>query len=76
MMYSKIVSSRANKCCEIYVKNFGSFKKFPMQKEAEAHETLDLLLGRYGIPESLLCDGEKAYIGGEYCKKAKQAGIF
>jgi hypothetical protein len=47
-----------------------------MTKELEVHETLDLFLGRYGIPEALFSDGAKSYTGGEYRKKAKQAGIF
>jgi hypothetical protein len=47
-----------------------------MTKESEVHETLDLFLCRYGIPEALISDGAKSYTGGEYRKKAKQAGIF
>jgi transposase InsO family protein len=47
-----------------------------MTREAEVHETLDLFLGRYGIPEALISDCAKSYTGGEYRKKAKQAGIF
>jgi hypothetical protein len=35
------------------------------------HETLDLFLGRYGIPEALISDGAKSYTGGEYRKKGK-----
>jgi hypothetical protein len=75
-MYSEVKSSRDNKCCEIYVTYFGWSRSFPMTKEADVHETLDLFLGRYGIPESLISDGAKSYTGGEYRKKAKQAGIF
>jgi hypothetical protein len=47
-----------------------------MTREAEVHETLDIYLGRYGIPEALISDGAKSYTGGKYRKKAKQAGIF
>jgi hypothetical protein len=75
-MHSKVVSSRGNKCCKIYVTNFGWSRSFPMQKESEAHETLDLFLGRYGIPESLICDGANSYTGGQYRNKTKQEGIF
>jgi hypothetical protein len=49
---------------------------FPMTKESEVHEKLYLFLGRYGIPEALISDGAKSNTGGEYRKKAKQAGIF
>jgi hypothetical protein len=47
-----------------------------MTKEAEVHETLDLFLYRYGIPEALISNSAKLYTGGKYKKKAKQAGIF
>jgi hypothetical protein len=40
------------------------------------HETLVLFRSRYVIPESLISYGAKAYTGGEYCKKATQAGMF
>jgi hypothetical protein len=40
---------------------------FPIQNEAEVHETLS---------ESLISDGKKSHKGGEYWKKARQTGIF
>jgi hypothetical protein len=39
-------------------------------------ETLELFLGRYGIPEALVSNNAKAYIQGDYKKKANQAGVF
>jgi hypothetical protein len=56
--------------------DFGLSRSFPTTKESEVHETLDLFLGIYRIPEALISDGAKSYTGGEYRKKAKQAGIF
>jgi transposase InsO family protein len=47
-----------------------------MKPVSEVHETLDLFLGRYGVPEALVSDGARAYTGGKFKKKAKQAGIF
>jgi hypothetical protein len=47
-----------------------------MTNQSEVHETLDLFLGRYGIPEALISDCAKYYTGGEFRNKAKQAGIF
>jgi hypothetical protein len=55
-MYSEIKSLRGNKCCEIYVTDFGWSSSFPLTREAKVHETLDLFLGRYGIPEALISD--------------------
>jgi hypothetical protein len=75
-MHSKTVSSRGQKCCEIYVTDVGWSRLFTMKKESEVHEAFDLFLGRYGIPEALISDGAKSYTGGEFQNKAKQAGIF
>jgi hypothetical protein len=75
-MKSQVVSLRGNKCCEIYATNFGWSRAFPLQKESDVHETLDLFLGRYGIPEALVSHNAKAYIHGDSNKKAKEAGVF
>jgi hypothetical protein len=75
-MYSQVKSSRGNKCCKIYLTDFGWSRSFPMTKESEVHETLALFLGRYGIPEVLISDSAKSYTVGEFRKKAKQVGIF
>ena len=75
-MCSKVKSICVNTCCEVYVTSFGWSRVFPMKKESDVHESLDLFLSRYGVPELLISDGAKAYVGGEFKKKAKQAGIF
>jgi hypothetical protein len=62
-MSSKVKSSRGDKYYKIYVTDFGWSRLFPMTKEAEVHETLDLFLGRYGIPEALIFNGAKSYTG-------------
>jgi hypothetical protein len=69
-------SLRGNKCCEIYATGFEWSRAFLLKMESEAHEPLDLFLGQYGIPEALVSDNAKAYIGSEFSKEAKQAGIF
>ena len=70
---AQIVTLRGNKCCEIYATDFGWSRNFSMRKESDVHETLDLFLTRYGIPEALVLDGAKAYTGGKFQKKAKEA---
>jgi hypothetical protein len=60
---------------EIYATDFGWSGISPLEKELDVYESLDLFLGRYGIPESLLSDNAKACIHGDYKKKAKQAGV-
>jgi hypothetical protein len=70
------MSLQGHNCCEIFVTNFGWSPSSPMKTVSDVHETLDLFLGRYGIPEALISDGARSYTGGEFKKKAKQAGIF
>jgi hypothetical protein len=51
---AEVKSLGSNKCCEIYTTDFGWPKAFPLKKESDVHETLDLLLLLYGIPEALV----------------------
>jgi hypothetical protein len=46
------------------------------KKNSNVHESLGLFLSRYGIPEALVSDNARAYLGGTFNKKAKEAGIF
>ena len=73
---SNIVLLRVNKCSEMYATDFGWSRNFPMSKESDVHETLDLFLSRYGIPEALVSDGAKSYLGGKFRKKAREAGCY
>jgi hypothetical protein len=73
---SRIKYVRGNTCSEIYATDFGWSRTFPMKKESDVHETLDLFLSHYGIPEALVSDGAKAYTGGLFKKEAREAGIF
>jgi hypothetical protein len=70
-MYSQVKSSRGSKCCKIYVTGFGWSRSLPITKETEVHETIDLFLGRYGIPEAFISDRAKSYTSEEYRKEAK-----
>jgi hypothetical protein len=73
---SSIISLRGNKCSEIYATDFGWSRNFPMKKESDVHETLDMFFHRYGVPEALISDGAKAYTGGRFKEKAKEAGCY
>ena len=73
---ANVTSLRGNKCSEIYATDFGWSRNFPLKKESDVHESLDLFLTRYGIPEALISDGANAYTGGQFKAKAKEAGIF
>jgi hypothetical protein len=67
-MKAEVKSPRGNKCCKIYAADFGWSRGFPLEKEWDVHEPLDLFLGRYGIPEALVSDNAEAYIHGNYKK--------
>lgn len=45
-----------------------------MSAESEAHETLDLLFKRDGVPRALISNSANALIQGEFWKKARAAG--
>jgi hypothetical protein len=60
----------------MYATEFGWSRNFPMKKVSDVHETLDLFLHRYGLPKELVSDGAQAYVGGEFKKKAREAGCF
>jgi hypothetical protein len=62
--------------CEIYATYFGWSRTFPMKKKSDVHETLDLFLSRYVIPEALVSDGVKEYTSGVFRRNAREAGIF
>ena len=73
---SNVISLRGNKFSEMYATDFGWSRNFPMVKESDVHETLDLFLSRYGIPEALVSDGAKAYQGGKFKQRAREAGCY
>jgi hypothetical protein len=56
-----IVSLRGNKCGEMYATDFGWSQNFPIKKESDVHETLDLFLSRDSVSESLVSDEARAY---------------
>jgi hypothetical protein len=60
----------------MYATDFGWSRNFPMKKESDVHETLDLFLNRYGLPEALVSDGAQALTQGEFKRKAREAGCF
>jgi hypothetical protein len=75
-LMSTVKSKRGNNCSEMYATDFGWSRNFPMKKVSDVHETLDLFLHRYGLPKELVSDGAQAYIGGEFKRKAREAGCF
>jgi hypothetical protein len=73
-MYSAILSRQKNKAAQIFCTDFGFVRAFPLKKEKEAHEALQLLLHRDGVPNVMVMDGAKAQVEGEFRSKLRDAG--
>ena len=67
-------SRRGNKYAEVFSTPFGWARAFPMKKKSEAHEALSLLFTRDGVPNTIITDGSKEQVEGEFKRKAKEAG--
>jgi hypothetical protein len=69
---SKIVSYlRRNKYSQVFATNFGWSCNYPMRRKGDAHEALDLLVQRVGVPNKLIMDGSKEQQFGEFRRKAR-----
>ena len=72
-MSSSVLSRNGNKYAQVFLTNFGWVKAFPMQRKSEAHEALSLLFSCHGVPHTMIMDGSKEQILGEFKKKLRQA---
>ena len=70
---SKTKSRRGNLRAQVCGTRNAWTRAFPMKKKSEAHETLSLLFARDGVPPSIIVDGAKEQILGEFKRKARQA---
>ena len=73
-MFSKTLSSRGNKCAQIFTNANGWTRAYPMEKKSQAHEALSLLHQREGVPNVMIMDGAKEQVAGLFRKKCRQAG--
>ena len=62
-----------NKYAQVFATHFGWVRAFPMKK-SEAHEGLSSLAQRHGVPISIVMDGAKEQVMGEFNRKAQQMG--
>jgi hypothetical protein len=53
------VSARVNTCAQLFVTSEGFVAGKPMKSKAEAHEVLEFVCRRYGIPKVLISDRAK-----------------
>jgi hypothetical protein len=75
-MFSKIPSRRGNTCAQIFCDQSGWTRIYPMKRKGEAHEALSLLFHESGVPHTMVADGSKEQMMGDFRKKARQADCY
>ena len=73
MMFVSPVSRMGNRCAQVYAKDFGWARAFPMAFRSEAHETLSLLFARDGVPPACICNNTKEVEQSKLYHKLKDA---
>ena len=59
MMFASTVSKIGNRHAQVYAKDFGWIRVFPMASRSEVHETLLLLFARGGVLPACFCKNVK-----------------
>ncbi len=72
-MFAGMPSRSGNKCAQVYPTSFGWARAHPMTRKGEAHETLSLLFHRDGVPPTMVLDGLKELIKGDFKQKLREA---
>ena len=72
-MLVRIKSHCGNTCVQIYAHRNTWCKAYPMKTKGEAHHSLFLLFSHEGVPKTLIMDGVKEQVMGEFRQKARQA---
>ena len=72
-MLVRIKSHRGNTCAQIYAHRNTWCKAYPMKAKGEAHHSLSLLFLHEGVLKTLIMDGVREQVMGEFCRKARQA---
>lgn len=74
-MYSKVKSLRQNTCAQIYVTSFYWCAVYPIQRQADAHYTLDsVVLRDVGVFNVIIPDNALELTKGEFRRKTLRAG--
>jgi hypothetical protein len=73
-MFACVMSLSGNTCAQIYVNNLDWTRAYAMKSKGNAHETLDLLFHREGVPAEIISDGAKELVQGEFRRKVRAAG--
>jgi len=68
------MSLSGNTYAQIYVNDLDWTHAYAMKSKGNAHETLDLLFHREGVPAEIILDGAKELVQGELRRKVRAAG--
>ena len=74
-MKATVKSQQGNKVAQVFCSRNGWTRAYPLEKEAHAHEALSLLFQRDGAPNTMIMDGARAQIMGNFKKKLKEAHV-
>ena len=65
-------SKRGNKYAQAFGTSFGWSRAYPMRKKSEAHHGYSLLCSKVGVPDTMICDGAKEQILGDFRRKCRE----
>ena len=72
-MFASTVFWRGNSFAQVYAKDFGWARAFPIASKSKAHKRLSLLLVRDCIIPACICDNAKKTKYGKFHQKLKEA---
>ena len=72
-LIAKIKSRTMNKYAQLYATDFGWSRGYPMKHKSDAHHTLSKVFKDVGVPDTLVTDGAKETIKGDFRRKAREA---
>ena len=73
MMFFNTYLHCNNKCAQVFASDFGWVRVYPMKTKGKAHEALSLMFQREGIPLSMVMDGLKEQMMGQFRRKLVDA---
>jgi hypothetical protein len=73
---TKSFRPRLSQYGQVYSTSFGWTRIHPMRQKSEAHNTLDLLFKRDGVPPEMVVDGSKEQTLGDFARKCREASCY
>ena len=66
-MLVRIKSHHGNTCAQVHTHRNMWCKAYPMKTNGEVHHSLSLLFLHEGVPKTLIMDGAREQVMGEFC---------